>query len=221
MIELAQLIAMQAEIQELQNARDHNDYGADALRFGADISDPARTAVVIFLVDTEYNGENFKAGDVLFGNNTTGVDNFVYKNNVLQVRTGSSDNVTINSNGVRFVRGGAAFRQYATTVGSGTVDLTENGDFINASYVYISASTGAFTINSIAEPVNPNHFMIIVNGTTNDMTIQDVSAWADPGEGYWGIQTQTGASRATTGRGSVLLIGNETTSQWELLSIEG
>jgi hypothetical protein len=46
--------------------------------FGADLSSPDTTAFQIFAVETEYNGETFAAGSVLFGDNSTGKANLVW-----------------------------------------------------------------------------------------------------------------------------------------------
>lgn len=218
---MSRLDDLESRIAALENKTDYNDYGSDFLRFGKDVSDPSTTAIVLCLVDGTYNGENFVSGEILFNDNSAGQENIVYKSGVWQVRLGTSNNVTLGTTGIRIVNGGLAIKQTNETVTSGTIDLTENGDKIVSSYIRISASTGNFTINSIAQPVNPNHFLILLNDTANNMTIQNVAGWVAPGAGQWGIETFDGTSPATTGIGIALLMGDEANSRWNLIQLRG
>jgi hypothetical protein len=172
-----------------------------------------------FSVDQEYNGESFAAGDFLFGDNSTGEENLAYKSGTLRVRVGTTNIVTFGSTGIRIVNGGLAIKQTNLEITNGTIDLDQDSDTITSSYLNITVSTGNFSINSLAVPINPNHVLFLKNATLNNMTL--VSSGSPPSADYWPIITQDGADKVSTGIGTALLIGDETFERWELISFLG
>jgi hypothetical protein len=171
---------------------------------------------------TLFGGEAWAAGDILIGDLLG--DNIVYKGGIWRVRSWNAlletnvTQITLGLYGMRINSGGLGLNQVEVEVGMGAIDLDENGDFMRTSYLAITVSTGAFSINSIAEPTHQNQILIIKNKTANNMTIVDAGV---PPTGYWTIETQDGTSPSTTGKGVAYFIGNEVDNCWELISIRG
>jgi hypothetical protein len=165
---------------------------------------------------TLFGGEAWAAGDILIGDLLT--DNFVLRSGIWRMRYQDETQITMGRYGMRINAGGLGLNQVEVEVGMGVIDLDENSDFMRTSYLAITVSTGAFSINSIAEPTHQNQILIIKNKTANNMTIVD--AGVAPA-GYWTIETQDGSSPSTTGKGIAYFIGNEVDNCWELISIRG
>jgi hypothetical protein len=163
-----------------------------------------------------FGGEAWAAGDILIGDLLA--DNFVLRSGIWRMRYQDETQITMGRYGMRINAGGLGLNQVETEIGMGVIDLDENGDFMRTSYLAITVSTGAFSINSIAEPTHQNQILIIKNKTANNMTIVDAGV---PPTGYWTIETQDGSSPSTTGKGIAYFIGNEVDNCWELISIRG
>lgn len=98
----------------------HLDSDGDAY-FGSDVDDPASTSFVILSNDAEYNSEDLGAGDILFGDNTSGMANLLWDRSTgdMYFRGGTTSQVSINTSG-QMVAGG------------GTVTLDQHGLWIKA-----------------------------------------------------------------------------------------
>jgi hypothetical protein len=176
----------------------------------------------VFDSDTTFNGEAFSAGDILIGDNSSGEENLTYKGGAWLVRVGTTNYVTFGVAGVRITGGGGlALKQLNYTVVAGVNEIDDTGGaagVLRSSHIYINGSAGAFTIRSLGTPVHAGLFVIIKNGTADNMTIEHGGAAS---AGYLAISTPTGANMTTVGPGTAILIGNETTSQFDLISLEG
>jgi hypothetical protein len=175
----------------------------------------------VFDSDTTFNGESFSAGNILIGDNSAEEENLAYKGGAWLVRVGTSNYVTFGSAGLRIAQGGISFKQYTYTATLGVNEIDDVGGasgIITTSHIDIASAAGAFTVRSIGTPVHAGHFLIIKNRSGSNMTIEHGGA---PSAGYWAISTPTGANMATVGNGVAILIGNETTSQFDLISLEG
>jgi hypothetical protein len=174
----------------------------------------------VFDSDTTFNSEAFSAGDILIGDNSADEENLAYKGGAWLVRVGTTNYVTFGVAGVRIVGGGLALKQFNYTVVAGVNEIDDAGGaaaVLRTSHIYINGSAGAFTIRSFGTPVHAGLFLIVKNGTADNMTIEHGGAAS---AGYWAINTPTGANMTTVGAGTAIFIGNETTSQFDLLSIE-
>jgi hypothetical protein len=170
-----------------------------------------------FESETElFGGEAWAAGDILIGDLLA--DNFVLRSGIWRMRYQDETQITMGRYGMRINAGGLGLNQVEVEVGMGVIDLDENSDFMRTSYLAITVSTGAFSINSIAEPTHQNQILIIKNKTANNMTIVDAGV---PPAGYWTIETQDGTSPSTTGKGIAYFIGNEVDNCWELIDVRG
>lgn len=68
--EAQRFAALEQRIQELENMQAVFALGSDFLRVGADVGDPTKTALVVALVDADYDGETLTKGTALLGNST-------------------------------------------------------------------------------------------------------------------------------------------------------
>jgi hypothetical protein len=175
----------------------------------------------VFDSDTTFNSEAFSAGDILIGGNGSGEENIAYKGGAWLVRVGTTNHVAFGTAGLRIANGGISFKQYTYTATLGVNEIDDvggAGGVITTSHIDIASSAGAFSVRSIGTPVHAGHFLIIKNRSGNNMTIEHGGV---PSAGYLAISTPTGANMATVGNGVAILIGNETTSQFDLISLEG
>ena len=173
-----------------------------------------------FTVAQSHGGETWAEGDLLLGSLAS--DNIVLRSGIWRVRYTDDTQITMGRYGMRINAGGLGLNQVLVEIGNGAIDLAETGEsFMRTSYLTISVSTGAFTIDSIAIPTHQNQILYLKNQTANNMTINDVSTAGAAPAGYWTIFTQTGTNPATTGEGIAQFIANENQNRWELVSILG
>jgi hypothetical protein len=108
------------------------------LVIGSDISQPETTTEIFFVEDTDYNGEQFEAGDFLIGDNSAGVGNVKWDapEGQLQFRQGQTVNVYMDTDGHLKAGGGVV-----TLHDGGISILTPNGAAADPnSYKFVDAS---------------------------------------------------------------------------------
>lgn len=201
---------------------------SDAAIIGSDTSDPASTALYVAKTDVTYNGEALTANDILLGDNSTGKQNILIRSGTIYIRYGTTTLLTLGGGSGMFFsnNAGIGFARKAITVTNGNMEIDQNGQTvgtgvnITTSYLVITASTGAFTIDSLAQPASgAAHSLRIRNESANNMTLTNL--YATPSAGYAAIRTQTGAAVATAGVGVADLNYDPISGNWELSNIHG
>ena len=168
-----------------------------------------------------YNSETFAAGDLLIGNNSSGEANLFWDEsaNTLYLRVGTTIKVSLDTDGI-WVDNSIGFGRNDTgDVGSGGISIDHEG----ATYVRISASSGAFDVRRIVTGVKDGHYLILQNDTANNMSLINNYDSGSPPAGYHNIYTLTGTNITLEGYSSAQLIWTEAQSpaQWFLLGYSG
>lgn len=109
------------------------------LLVGSKIDDPAYTSLAVFVNDQVYNNEQMGAGDLLIGDNTSGVSNVKYdaSEGQLQFRLGVTINVYMDTDG-------------SLKAGAGAVVLDQDGITI--------PNAGDAILISVDDPVQPMYY---------------------------------------------------------------
>lgn len=183
------LAALEQRVAALEQMLHTMQYGASFWRVGADIGNPALTAITVCLADDDYNGETLVEGDVLLGDNSSGFVNLLWDaTNGLKVRTQTTPIITLGVNGFQNERSFGNAQVSLDVSGIPNVDLDNGlGAELLTSFIRIDAANAAFTIDSILIAEVLGQRLLLLNNTAQTMTVRDNVA--GPPAGYAVIRT--------------------------------
>lgn len=200
---------------------DSIQYGGSFYRVGADISNPALTALVAALANEDYNGETFAEGTVLLGDDSAGKVNIIWiPNGGLYLRVGTVPIISLNSAGISTDRG-FGHTPLDITLNGGTYDLDGGGDnptgTLLTSYIHITSAAADFVIRSLLRPTILGHRLVIQNHSAKKMTLTNHGT---PGSAaYVLIHTDAAGDIFRATGGKCELIYNNIEDRWDVMSI--